>query len=49
MLGAITGAFAVNILLVVTFSIFVLPLVLGFGYLMYDTIKDILGYSNGKD
>ena len=44
MLGAITGAFAVNILLVVTFSIFVLPLVLGFGYLIFETIKDMIGY-----
>ena len=44
MLGAITGAFAVNILLVVTFSIFVLPLVLGFGYLIFETIKDTIGY-----
>lgn len=49
MLGAITGAFAVNILLVVTFSIFVLPLILGFGYLMFSTIKDIFEYSNVKD
>jgi hypothetical protein len=46
MLGAITGAFAVNILLAVTFSIFVLPLVLGFGYLLFDTIRDIIGYSS---
>jgi len=46
MLGAITGAFAVNIIMIVTFSIFVLPLILGFGYLIFDTIRDIIGYSS---
>jgi hypothetical protein len=46
MLGAITGAFAVNIIMIVTFAIFVLPVALGFGYLIFDTIRDIIGYSS---
>lgn len=44
MLGAITASLVINVVGFVSFVIFVLPVVLGLGYIVYTSLADLISY-----
>ncbi len=44
MLGAISASFVINVVGFVSFVVFVLPIILGLGYIVATSIADLISY-----